>query len=65
MTNEYQDARRVEAMRSSQGHSRGWDFAMIVDTAPWYVRLAEAVFNPKSLFALGMLGFSISLFWIA
>ena len=58
------DHRRVAAMTTDQGSSRGWDFRPS-DAPPIWLRALAETFRPRSLVILAITAGVLSLFWIS
>ena len=58
------DHRRVAAMTTDQGSSRGWDFRPSDEPPIWFRAVAET-FRPRSLVILAVTAGVLSLFWIS
>jgi len=58
------DHRRVAAMQTDQGSSRGWDFRPSDEPPMWFRAVAE-VLRPRSIIILLALAGVVSLFWIS
>jgi hypothetical protein len=57
------DHRRVAAMMTDHGSSRGWDFRPS-DEPPMWLRAVAEVLRPRSLIILAVLAGVISLWWL-
>jgi hypothetical protein len=57
------DPRRLAAMETDDGSSRGWDFRPS-DEPPMWLRAVAEVFRPRSIIILAVLAGVISLWWL-
>ena len=57
------DARRLAAMETDQGSSRGWDFRDDQMPPMWFRAVAE-VLRPRSIIILLALAGCVSLWWL-
>jgi hypothetical protein len=57
------DPRRLAAMETDNGSSRGWDFRPS-DEPPIWLRAIAEVLRPRSIIILLALAGCVSLFWI-
>ena len=58
------DARRLAAMETDHGSSRGWDFRPSDEPPLWFRAVAE-VLRPRSIIILLTMAGVLSLFWIS
>jgi hypothetical protein len=63
-THTHRDHRRVAAMTTDHGSSRGWDFRPSDEPHIAFRAVAE-VLRPRSIIILAVLAGVLSLFWIA
>ncbi len=57
------DPRRLAAMETDSGSSRGWDFRPS-DEPPIWLRAVAEVLRPRSIIILAVLAGTIALWWL-